>query len=219
VRGVLAGVLAAALFVSSTANADSYSYGGEGERFRLGIWLIGFNEGAGSEGWSVESAREFAEWAARFDAIIPRGASVSLERDVNDTKTQLLIRVGKQSERHEIAEEPGFAEALRIVARRFHAKPPPARPTRIYTLQLFASKSEASARRFAESLETRQVRVEGPQFYHEACHPCSIPESKVLEGGGMYRVVTGVFADRPRASRALRVLQRRHALRGFVREL
>lgn len=220
-RWLAATWLVLALLVdASSALADSYSYGGRGRRFELEVFLLGFNEGAGEGGWDEDSARQFAGWASRFDAVIPRGAFVSMVKDVSDSDTTLTIRVGKRDERQQLPGEPDLAAALAIVARRFRAAVPVARSAKLYTLQLFASRSRVSALRFVEHIEAQGVIAER-QVYHAACHPCSIPQSRLLEPtkDGMFRVVTGVYAERRLAERGLAGIARRWKLRGFVREL
>jgi hypothetical protein len=217
---VAAWLVLALVLGSSSALADSYSYGGAGRRFELEVFLLGFHEGAGAGGWDEDSAREFAVWASRFDAVIPKGAFVSLVKDVGDSDTTLTIRVGRRVETRELAGEPDLDAALTLVARRFRVAVPVARPAKLYTLQLFASRSQPNALRFVERIEAQGVTAER-QVYHAACHPCWIRQSRLLEPtkDGMHRVVTGVYAERWAAERGLRGIARRWKLRGFVREL
>lgn len=213
-------IVVVALSLPGSARADAHSYGGSGRRFRLSVMVIGFDEGAGAGGWDEESARELAGWAVRFDAVIPKGAFVEIEKDVNDDDTKLTLRVNGRSEVRHFPGEPQLDVALRWVARRFRRPVPPARRARLFTLQLFASRSKANALRFAEGLDARGVRA-SHVVYYAACHPCSVPEARVLETANpkVHRVIVGVFGERHAARIALAELRQRWHVTGFVREL
>ncbi len=79
-RAFLAMKLAPALLAfalglgSATARADAYTWGGASGRFDVEVTVLGFNEGRGVGGWDEGSARDFAAWAKRFNAVIPRAA-------------------------------------------------------------------------------------------------------------------------------------------------
>jgi hypothetical protein len=216
-----AAALLALASLATPARADAYAWGGSSGRFEVHVTVPGFNEGAGVGGWDEGSARDFAGWARRFNAVIPRGASVSLERDAGDDDTTLTIRRRGRVSVSRLPGGPDLDAALALVARRFGARLPgrPA-PVRIYTLQVFASVSEASAQRFARLLEERGVAAEG-SFFYQACLPCTTHEVHVLDAGagGIHRVVTGVFDRYATARRSLDELRRRFGLRGFVREI
>lgn len=212
-------LVACVLCVARTASADAYSYGGSGQRFRLSVMKLGFNEGAGIGGWDEDSAREFAGWAARFDAVIPKGAFVELVKDLEDDDTVLKLRMKGRTELQRFPGDPELDAALRWVAQRFHRPVPKARRARLFTLQVFASRSERGAARFVEQLDSRGIHA-SRAVYHAACHPCSIPEARVLTtpNAKVHRVILGVFADRHTARLALLELER-FRVRGFVREL
>lgn len=220
--------LAAALFAlalglgSTAARADAYSWGGSSGRFDVEVTALGFNEGAGEGGWSEESAREFAGWAWRFNAIIPRGSSVSVRRDPAEDGTKLTLRRGSGSTVVTIPGDFDLDVALKIAARSFGVRRAPKlrAPAKLFTIQLLASRTEAGASRFSGAMDELGVKARG-SFFHEACHPCSIPGTRVLEPGPdrRYRVITGVFTNQREAGRSLAALHRAWKIDGFVREL
>jgi hypothetical protein len=214
--------VAGALFMTSTAaRADSTMFGGESRRVKLDIFLLGFNEGAGAGGWDEASARELATWAKRVDTLLPRGASVSLIRTIDDDDTTLTIHEGARRSVFKVAGAPDYDEALDVVARHFKAASIAlVSPAKLYTLQLFATYSQERANRFARALDERDVSADG-SFYFEACLPCTIPQAHVLgpDASGRYRVVTGIFDRFSAARRSLTKLQGRWKLEAFVREL
>ncbi len=207
---------------SATARADAYTWGGSSGRFDVEVTVLGFNEGMGEGGWDEGSAREFAAWARRFNAIIPRGSSVSVRRDTLDDATKLTIRRGHEATEIRIPGGVDLDLALKIAARSFGVRRAPKlrAPARLFTIQLFASRTEAGAARFSGDMNELGVEADA-SFYHEACLPCSIPTTRTLGPGPdrRYRVITGVF-DSPRAARrSLVALRRAWKVGGFVREL
>jgi hypothetical protein len=205
--------------VACPAFADAYAWGGESGRFQVAVTLPGFNDGAGATGWEEGSARRFAAWTRRFNSVIPRDAFVSLESD--DDASVLTIRRGGHTHLVRMAGDPDLEAALPLVAGHFGVPVPgPATAGKLYTLQLFASTSEASAARFAAGIDERGVAAEG-SFFYEACLPCSIREVRVLGpgAGGVHRVITGIFDRYSVARRALGELRSRSGLEGFVREI
>jgi hypothetical protein len=210
----------ASFLAAQTARADAYSWGGASGSFRVDVFVSGFNEGAGAGGWSESSARDFAAWAARFNAILPAGMSVSMSRDVSDDETTLTI---KTKRRTEVISQPGgpdFDAALSIVARRVGVRvpPPPVAPS-LFTLQVFAARSRERATKLASVLDERGVEPTEQVFY-EQCHPCFAHPARVLDGGdGFYRVIVGVYDRLTTARRALARLERDWKLSGFVRKL
>jgi hypothetical protein len=218
-------VLSLVLFLASTAGparADARSWGGESGRFQVSVLRLGFDDGAGGDGWEEASARDFAGWALRFNSVIPRDASVSLERGFDDDDASLLtLRRGGRADLVRMPGGPDFEAALAIVARHFGVRVPrPPTTAKLYSIQLLASASEAGAASFATGLETRGVAAEG-SFFHDGCLPCSVPEVHVRGPGadGVYRVVTGIFDRYSAARRAVGELRRRFGIEGFVREL
>jgi hypothetical protein len=217
-----------AVFLASTgiprgAHADAYSWGGSSGRFAVSVFRAGFNEGFGEGGWDADSARDFASWAARFNAVVPRGAFVTMERGVDDDGTRLSIHRLGRVQIVRMTDGPDLDAALPIVARAFGLRPPGPRgsaPPRLFTVQIFASGSEARATRFAAALDERGVVSEG-SFFHEECHPCFVHDSHVLEArrDGLHRVVIGVFDRRAPATRWRWRLRRTWKVDGFVREL
>jgi hypothetical protein len=207
--------------IQTAARADAYSWGGSSGRFEVGVTLLGFNEGAGELGWEEPHAREFAEWAKLFNAVIPRGASVAMSQSPDEDGTTLTMRQAGRVEIVVMLDGPDFDEALPIVAAHFGAKvPDSAAPAKLYTIQLFSSRSESSASRFSAELDARGVTAAG-SFFYEACLPCSVPQTHVLQRGadGLSRVVTGIFDRYSVARRSLGKLRRDFGLEGFVREL
>jgi hypothetical protein len=214
-------LLLALALAGGPAWADAYAWGAESGRFRVEVVHLGFDDGAGAAGWEEKPARELAAWARRFNAVIPEGASVSIERGVDDDASLLTFQRGGRSDRIRMIGGPDFDAALSIAARHFgQPVPAPVPHVELYTLQLFASRSEARAARFASGAEARGVRAKG-SFYHEACMPCSVPEVHVLgpDAGGISRVVTGIFDRYSEAHRALGELRRRFGGPAFVRRL
>jgi hypothetical protein len=218
------GVLVASVVgVASAARADAYAWGGESVRLKVSAMVPGFNEGAGEGGYDEDSARAFASWAARFDAVVPRDSSVSIDYDgANDDDSTITIRRPGAVDVVLMAGQPDLEGALRVVARSFGAAPPPAPgpSPRLFTIQLLGTHSEDGASRFSDGLTEREVTAEG-SFFYEVCLPCRVADSRVLDAGsdGVYRVVIGVFDDRARAEGAARKLRRTSGLRGFVREI
>jgi len=219
-----------ALVAPVTARADSYEWSGRSGRFTVHVWLDGFNEGAGEGGWDEADARDFAGWARRFNDVIPPGARVTMTRAVTDDDgTTLSIRDRGRTTTTLLrgdrdvavsARAAFFAPALAIVARHFRARVPPVRAIRLYTLQVFASRSPARARAFAASLEARGVAARGA-FFSQKCHPCTIPETRVRDSprDGLHRVVLGVY-DRAESAHAARAhLARDFHVASWVAEL
>ena len=207
------------LLVAPRAQADAHAWHARAERFEVDVTIGGFDEGAGEGGWDAESAREMAAWARRFEAIVPRGARVTMRRDAWDDETALTIHDGARTRSTRMSGGPDFDSAIAIVARHFGVQvPPTARgATPIYTLQVMASRSRTYAEDFARALDARGV-VARDTFYDAACMPCSVPVAHVLEPGrdAFHRVVVGVY-DRPaRARRALAALEREFRVRGWV---
>ena len=213
--------LLAVTSIQTAARADAYSWGGSSGRFEVSVTLPGFNEGAGALGWEEAHARELARWAKRFNAVIPHGASVVMSQSPDEDGTTLTMREAGRVEVVVMPDGPDFDEALPIVAAHFRARvPDSAAPAKLYTIQLFSSRSESSAHRFAAALDARGVTAAG-SFFHEACLPCSVPEAHVLPRGegGFSRVATGIFDRYSVAKRSLAKLRRDFGLEGFVREL
>jgi hypothetical protein len=210
--------------IATAARADSYAWGGSSGRFEVSVHVLGFNDGAGTGGWDERHARSFAGWARRFNAVIPRGASVSMRESPDEDGTALTMRHAGRVEGVVMSDRPDiddFDEALTLVAAHFGAPVPgPAAPAKLYTIQLFSSRSESSANRFAAEIDARGVTA-SDSFFHEACLPCRVPEAHVLprSEGGLSRVVTGIFDRYSVARRSLAKLRRDFGLEGFVREL
>jgi hypothetical protein len=216
-------LLALALgLVSAPARADAYAWGGSLGRFDVEVTVLGFNEGAGEGGWEESSAREFAGWARRFNAIIPRGSSVSVRRDPAQDGTRLTLRRGTELVEIEIPGDFDLEIALKIAARSFGVRRAPKlrAVARLFTIQLFASRTEAGAGRVSEAVSERGVEVEG-SFFHEECLPCFTHAARVLGPGPdrRYRVIAGIFASQRAARRSLATLRRAWKVEGFVREL
>jgi hypothetical protein len=210
-----------ALTAVTPARADAVTWGGSSGRFRVSVTSSGFNEGAGEGGWSESGARDFAMWAARFNALLPIGSEVTMERDVNDDDTTLTMRRGARTFISHMRGGPDFDAALALVARWCGRRVPPTRPSpTLYTVQVFAGRSKINADAFAQRLEERGVTADD-SFFEEACLPCSIPATRVLEArqGGLYRVILGVYDRRDAATRARVRLRRELGVAGWVTAL
>ena len=207
---------------SATARADAYTWGGSSGRFDVEVSVLGFNDGRGAGGWDEGSARDFAAWARRFNAIIPHGGSVSVLRDASDDATKLTIRRGHEATVVMIPGDVDLEIALKIASRSFGVRRAPRlrAAAKLFTLQLFASRTAAGAARFSGEMNERGVAA-GGSFFHEACLPCSVPAARVLGPGvdRRYRVITGIFDSPLAARRSLGALQRTWKVEGFVREL
>ncbi|MGH7281274.1 MAG: SPOR domain-containing protein [Polyangiaceae bacterium] len=206
-------------FVAASARADSYSWEATSGRFHVSVFISGFNEGAGEGGWDERSARDLASFTRRFNAIIPPGATVDIERDVNDDRTTLTIRNRGATRAITMPGGPDLDAALALVAEHFHVAIPPAAKGALFTVQLSASRSEDRAEAFASDLDARGVVAEG-SFYDEACHPCSIPGTRVLDRSpdGLVRVISGVF-DEPRSAEHAAAALRRAGIAAWARGL
>lgn len=204
-----------AFFVAAPARADSYSWDLRSGRFEVHVFLSGFNEGAGEGGWSATRARELAAWGARFNAIVPSGARVTLARGIGDRDTTLTIQ-GARASVVTMPDGPDLDAALVLVARHFGASVPRPAPAALYTLQVFAG-SRAGADAFASGLESRGAVAEG-SFYDEACHPCLVHPARVLAPSRdrFWRVILGVYDRRAEAERARAKLAAVHHVVAWV---
>ncbi len=208
------------LLTTLPALADSYAWGGSSRRLEVSVVSMGFHDGAGVGGWDEHDARTFAAIARRFDSLLPPGAFVKIEQGVDDLDFWLTLRRGPRTYIITLPGEVDLERALSVVARRFPKRSVPAdEPVELFTLQLFASRSESHANRFVERAERRGLHVEHP-FFWQACLPCSIPEARVWSRGtdGWFRVIAGVF-DRPANARRALVQLKKQGFDGFVRQL
>lgn len=216
-------ILLASLLAGPRAAADSHSWSGASGSVEVNVWRLGFQEGAGVGGWDEDNARSFATFARRLRSIVPAGARVNIEERIEAAGVRIEIR--RRARRPElVANDLDSADLDRIgvlLAAHFgRAVLPEHPPVALYTIQLFASRSKERADRFAERIDDRGV-VPSRQFFREACHPCRVPEARVLSPSGdrLSRVVIGVFDRRSEAVGSLRGLRRDWQLTGFVREL
>lgn len=213
--------IAATISIAPGVYADAYAFGGVSGRVRVEVTLLGFQEGAGVGGWDVVNARALARFARRVDRLLPKGAAVSIERDVDDDATTLILALPTRTERFLLDGAPGYDEAASVLARALGAPERRSAPTPpLFTVQVLASSDEGRASSFARALDGRGITAE-TSFFFEACRPCSVPEAHVTERGsdGLFRVVIGIFDRRESAGDLARELARRHALPGFARAL
>jgi len=206
--------------VATHAQADSYSFGGESGRIRVEVLRLGFNEGAGIGGWSVESARDFVGFARQLERVVPRDTRVRVAENLDETGVVIaLVRRGRTSRLKNQLTHVDYDEIVTLLSDHFDVESRPVRRSvALFTIQVFASRSLARAERFAATLDASGVRP-ARQVFHEACHPCSIPEARVLESPHVSRVVVGVYDRRATAERARAELARKAKLAGFVRPL
>lgn len=227
--GCLVGLLATGSFAPAIARADAYSWGGELGNVTVRVDGVGFHDGFGSDGWQVEAATEFAEWAARANALLPRGTHLFLSRTPEEDLLFFELTTGGRISRVQSSVssfDPGDAEKEATLLHELsiavhHCASPPSHPLPIYSVQLFASATASNARRFADRQEARGVRSD-TDFFYQRCHPCTEPpQLHVVErdDGSTFRVILGVFANRRAAARALRRVERRYGLTGFVRTI
>lgn len=227
------------LMISSLARADSYAWGGQVGRLQIAVTKMGFNEGAGIGGWSINDAKEFASWARRFSAALPDNIGVVIEQEEKDplnvtinyckpsdlkcerpTKSQTIEGEIKGS----VDDEATFAKILELVqkktGRKVHALPR-FQAGHLYTIQVFSARSEGVSGEYARALNEQSI-LAPYQMYYSACRPCSVPEAKVIEGslGGrpIYRVVVGLFEDIESAKRSLKELTKTQRVKGFVKK-
>lgn len=225
----LVALLAAWSVAPAIARADAYSWGGEFGNVTVRVDDVGFHDGFGSDSWQSEAATEFAEWAARANALLPRGTHLLVSRTPEEDFLFFELTTDRRISRVQSSVssfDPGDAEKEATLLHELsiavhHVASPQSHPIPIYSVQLFASATASDARRFADRQEARGVRSDS-DFFYQRCHPCTEPpQLHVVErdDGRIFRVILGVFANRRDATRALRRLERRYGLTGFVRTL
>lgn len=230
IRLIVIGLVFATAFARSpAAQADAYHWGGEVDRLRADVHLLGFHEGAGVGGWELESARRFAAWARLANTFIPRGARVVVFRPIDADVLSLEFHSPEHISRLEMsigdlqtdAEWGVLIGELRKHWPRSDQNPttPPTLPT-VFTVQLAATSSRDSARALVQKLAQRGLKVRH-QFFYEACLPCTVSPARVIthktNSGTVYRIIAGVFATRRKATRALKQIEKQLGLHAIVR--
>jgi hypothetical protein len=163
-------------------------------------------------GWDPAVIREWATWMVRLDAVVPPNASLeafgrsaTLERQSKtfDVEWQdlpeLFERVAK------LESDSGRVTRARAMS------------TQVYTVQIFASATDAGAARIIE--RANEMEIEDDGFFRAGDHPARNPVAHGIDEARMHKVVIGAFVDWRAAVRASRTIARQLGMPTFVRSL
>lgn len=177
----------------------------------------------GDTTWSPEEARRWAKWAARIDALVPEGKTLSVvfgDLEICDVASGECTTGATAWENDdaftlfELTADAVLASNRTIAAARRTAAMP-------LTVQIAASRDLEAATKLAERINAAALELSG--FFDAGGFPAANDYAHVVESNGSdhatFHVVVGAFLGRDDADAAATTLAAELGLHGFVRPL
>jgi hypothetical protein len=179
-----------------------------------------------SSAWSLEQATEVATWSRRIERLLP--ATTRVEVSLGG-RIELCAHNGREEVCRDAPPWTSLAlsDLFRSVARATKKGQAARREAMlarsdVFTVQVFASKTEDAARAVARKIDEVLPDVGG--FYDEGAHPGTNPGAHVVEsaderGQRVFRVVVGAYLSRSDADAARDRVEQTTGLKGFARRV
>lgn len=179
-----------------------------------------------SSAWTLEQATEVATWSRRIERLLPPTTRVEVSLGGG-------IELCTHNGREEVCRDAprwtslALSDLFRTVARATKKGPAAQREAMlarsdVFTVQVFASKTEDAAKTVARKIDEVAPEVGG--FYDEGAHPGTNPGAHVIEsidarGQPVFRVVVGAYLSQSDADAARDRLEQTTGLKGFARRV
>jgi len=173
--------------------------------------------------WDPVVVRAWATWLVRLDRVLPAGMrleSFAGEATVTATPGGVPRTVAEISWGEDF--EALFAAIARLEADSTRVRVARQQEAKVFTVQVFATRSEARASRVSEQLDRAGEVDRG--FFFAGNAPAANPAAHVIRetdarGRLLYKVLVGAFVDLASARASAQALTRQTTLETFVRQL
>lgn len=166
--------------------------------------------------WDPKVVRHWATWVVRLDAALPPGHTLEAFAGYAEVRSARGVAELEWKDLPDL-----FEEVSKLGSDPERAKRARKKNAQVFTVQIFASATDAGAERIAKAAD--EANFEDRGFFFAGGMPATNPVAHVVEesvdGRLLRKVLVGAFLDRRDASVAARDLGRKLRLATFVRRL